>query len=169
MEATSNYLVTSSHRLEGGVLGPIRFEPEPSWHPFSIGRAVPTMQMYYNDSRGHPGAEGEEESPCSVPMAPELSGLSSWKPQGQDVVLLGLQCVGFLFVCLFLSVSLPPTHVSIIPFGGLGALPCGISSRVLGKHLPNYILGCHILLPFSNYLQKHSLTKICSKGISVII
>lgn len=66
MEAVSNHLGDSSHRLRGGVFGPLRFVPELSWQPFFIlAGAVLAMQMHYNESWGYPGAEAEEESACS--------------------------------------------------------------------------------------------------------
>lgn len=40
----------------------------------------------FNESRGYPGAEAEEESPCLVPVALDQSAPRSWKSQGQDVV-----------------------------------------------------------------------------------
>lgn len=60
MKAASNHLENSSHRLGGGVFNSIVFALEPSWQPFSMGGSGPTMQMYYNESRGYPGADVDE-------------------------------------------------------------------------------------------------------------
>lgn len=47
--------------------------------------------MHYNEPRDYPGAEVEEESAFSTPVALELSiPRRSWKPQGQGVVPPGL-------------------------------------------------------------------------------
>ena len=76
----------------GGLFPPIgrgSFVLEPSWQPLSIRGCITSMQMHYNVFRSYSGAEGEEESVCSAPVALDLSGPQSWKPQGQDVVLLG--------------------------------------------------------------------------------
>ena len=65
----------------------ISFVPEPSWQPSSIGKgAVLGMQMNYNESRGYPGAEVEEESAYFACMPLGLLPLRSWNPQGQKVV-----------------------------------------------------------------------------------
>lgn len=39
------------------------------------------MQVYYNESRVYPGAEVEEESVHSAPVALDLLVPGSWKPQ----------------------------------------------------------------------------------------
>lgn len=90
MEAASNHLENSSHRLGGGVFDSIVFALEQSWQPFSMGGSGPTMQMYYNESRGYPEADVDEECACSEPVILTLSGPRSWKPQSQDMVLPGL-------------------------------------------------------------------------------
>ena len=67
IEAASNRLGDSSHRLGGGVLDPARFVLEQSRQSFSMGGSggggwVPAMQMHYNESRAYPGAAVEEKS-----------------------------------------------------------------------------------------------------------
>ena len=68
---------------EGKLLTPTRLVPDVK-AAFLIGRgvAVPAMQIYYNESRGYPGAGVEEERVCSVPEALDLSAPRPWKPQG---------------------------------------------------------------------------------------
>lgn len=51
--------------------------------------AVTAMQMHYNEPRVH-GAEVEEESTYSAPVALDLSVPRSWKPQDQAIVPFGL-------------------------------------------------------------------------------
>ena len=51
--------------------------------------AIPTVQIHYNETRGYPEAEVEEESAYSTPVALDLSTPKSWRSQGQDVVSLG--------------------------------------------------------------------------------
>lgn len=81
MEAVSDNLGDDSHMLGEGVFYSVRFVPELSWQPFSIlTRAVLGMQLHYNESWSYPGAEVEEKSSCSTPVALDLSPLRSWKP-----------------------------------------------------------------------------------------
>lgn len=47
--------------------------------------AKTATQMSYNESRGYPEAEVEEESSGSAPVALGLLAPGFWKPQGQDV------------------------------------------------------------------------------------
>ena len=47
--------------------------------------AETTMQMDYNEPRGYPRAEVEEDSPRSAPVALGLLARGSWQPEGQDV------------------------------------------------------------------------------------
>lgn len=54
---------------------------------------VLVMPMHYNEFMGYPGAEVEEEIPCSAPVAlwsvnPKV--LEATRYCGQDIVLLGL-------------------------------------------------------------------------------
>lgn len=63
-------------------------------------------------------------------MAPDLSSLRSWKPQDQNIEHLDVRFV------VYLSLSLSPAPVSIIPLQGLGTLPQGILSTALVQLLP---------------------------------
>lgn len=66
LETTSSHLGNTSHRLRG-QFDPTRFIPEPF---FSVGGGTKlTMQIYYNEFRSYLGAEVEEESACSAPLA----------------------------------------------------------------------------------------------------
>lgn len=47
------------------------------------------MQMYYNEHKGYPRAEVEEESTGCVPVPLGLLAPGSWKPQGLEAVPLG--------------------------------------------------------------------------------
>lgn len=63
---------------------------------------------------------------ASVPVASALLAPESWKPQGQNAVPSGFQCVTYL------SLSLPPAHASITPTPlshppqGFGTRPWGV-------------------------------------------
>ena len=79
MEATSNHLGDSSHRLGRGIFDTTRFVLELSWQPScrGVGAQIP-IQIHYNESSGYPGAELKEESTCSLPvplglLAPRVS------------------------------------------------------------------------------------------------
>ena len=62
-------------QVERGSFDPIRFVWEQSWQPFLMGSGgYKAIQMHYNESRGYPGAEVEEESTCSAPVALDLLG-----------------------------------------------------------------------------------------------
>lgn len=81
MEAISSPLGNSSHSF-----WPFEVGPQASRQPFFMGLgwegAVPAKQMHYNESRGYSGAQEEEESTGSAPVALDLSGPRSWKTQG---------------------------------------------------------------------------------------
>ena len=64
MGAVSNHLGDSSYRLGEGVLDSTRFLLELSWHSEGGGGDVTAIQNY-NESRGHPEAEVEEEKSMS--------------------------------------------------------------------------------------------------------
>ena len=91
-KAASSHLGNSSHGKFLTLQG-LCWNPDGS---LSLGVAVgwggtseTTMQIHYNESKGFLGAQVEERSPCSAPVAPNLSVPRSWKPQGQNVVPLG--------------------------------------------------------------------------------
>ena len=69
MEAASSHIGDFSHRLGGGVSDLTRYVPELSGSLSFLVGTITVMQMYYNESRGYPGAEVEEESLCFVPVA----------------------------------------------------------------------------------------------------
>jgi len=79
----------SSHGLGGEFLTLQGLYQNAHGNLSSSGRVVPAVQVHYNESRGYPGAEVEEESPCSAPVALDLSDPRSWKTQSQDVLPLG--------------------------------------------------------------------------------
>lgn len=57
VEAVFSHLGKLLLGLGEGVFDPTSFVPEPS----PSGRAVPIMQMHYQESRGSPGAEVDKE------------------------------------------------------------------------------------------------------------
>lgn len=85
------------------------FVPEPSWQPFSIGKgAILAMQMNYNESRGYPGAEVEEESAYFACMPLGLLTPKVLEPTRSEGCATRL-------LWIYLSLSLPPAHASVIP------------------------------------------------------
>ena len=78
------------------------------------------MQTQYDESRGYSGAEVEEERACSALVALDVSGPRSWKPQVRMLCPLGFN--------VYILLSLPLAHVSIISLQGLGTLRVDVPS-----------------------------------------
>ena len=89
MEVASNHVGDSSHRFRRRVFDSTRFVTRTIMAVFlhgGKGCTIPAGQIQCNESRVYPGAEVEEESAGSAPVALELLSPEFWKPQGQDVV-----------------------------------------------------------------------------------
>ena len=78
------------------------------------------MQMHYNESRGYPGAEVEEESPYSISVA-----LWSVNSKILEATRSEYRAPGLILYSSFIT-FLHPAHVSIITLQRLGVLSSGV-------------------------------------------